>query len=330
MGKQLLERDSLFIKDIRVMDELLQKAQNPPSWTIEEEILRPQESSRIYQAQFSQPICTALQIAIFKFLKRCGIPITAVVGHSSGEIAASYACGALSLREAMLCSYSLGLVTGAQELTGGMAAVGMSSEEVLPYLNENVLVAAENSPKLTTISGPVVELNQVMNNIRKNCSDSFLRRLQVDMAYHSREMHTLSKPYLDLLYAEFNPSTETSRLPRIPMYSTVTGKLVREHLSPEYWVQNLVSPVRYMQAIREILTATPQCVFLEIGPHPQLASPILQICVEANIAANYIPTLIRGVPCEQSLLTTVGKVWQQGIHVDFTVLFPPGPLESET
>jgi acyl transferase domain-containing protein len=52
--------------------------------------MRESESSRIHQPEFSQPICTAIQIALIELLKEVGLEVQAVVGHSSGEIAAAY------------------------------------------------------------------------------------------------------------------------------------------------------------------------------------------------------------------------------------------------
>lgn len=39
--------------------------------------------------EYSQPLCTALQIGLVELLRTFGIAPTAVVGHSSGEIAAA-------------------------------------------------------------------------------------------------------------------------------------------------------------------------------------------------------------------------------------------------
>lgn len=62
--------------------------------------------------EHSQPLCTALQIALFELLKRFNITASAVVGHSSGEIAAAYAAGALSLPLACKIAYFRGQLVG--------------------------------------------------------------------------------------------------------------------------------------------------------------------------------------------------------------------------
>lgn len=54
-----------------------------------EELLNPSDTQRINDPALSQPLCTALQIALVKVLQACGVHAQAVVGHSSGEIAAA-------------------------------------------------------------------------------------------------------------------------------------------------------------------------------------------------------------------------------------------------
>ena len=48
-------------------------------------ILEPAETSQINFASHSQPVCTAIQIALVVLLSEWDITPTAVVGHSSGE-----------------------------------------------------------------------------------------------------------------------------------------------------------------------------------------------------------------------------------------------------
>lgn len=47
------------------------------------------DGDRIGEPELSQPLCTAIQIALVELLRSFGISPIAVVGHSSGEIAAA-------------------------------------------------------------------------------------------------------------------------------------------------------------------------------------------------------------------------------------------------
>jgi malonyl CoA-acyl carrier protein transacylase len=54
-----------------------------------DEMSRSQESSNVDKAEYSQALCTVLQVATVNLLHRFGIRPSAAVGHSSGEIAAA-------------------------------------------------------------------------------------------------------------------------------------------------------------------------------------------------------------------------------------------------
>ncbi len=141
----------------------------------------------ISKAEYSQPICTALQIALVNLLATWGITPSAVVGHSSGEIAASYAAGALTMREAIVTAYYRGYVCKSSQRIGGMAAIGMGKQEVSTYLVEGVQIACENSISSVTLSGDLDVLEKVMAKIKQELPEVLVRKLQVEMAYHSRE-----------------------------------------------------------------------------------------------------------------------------------------------
>lgn len=56
------------------------------AWSIQSELFASVETSQIDSPDISQPVCTALQIALVDLLKSWGINPKSVVGHSSGEI----------------------------------------------------------------------------------------------------------------------------------------------------------------------------------------------------------------------------------------------------
>jgi len=145
------------------------------------------ETSRINVAELSQPLCTALQIALFNKLSAAGIQPAAVVGHSSGEIAGAYAAGAISMEAAIIFAYYRGFVTKQQTLAGAMAAIGLGSQDAARFLCEGVVIACENSPCSTTISGDRDKVIDVVAKIKAELPDVLARQLKVDMAYHSRK-----------------------------------------------------------------------------------------------------------------------------------------------
>lgn len=56
------------------------------TWSLFEELFASKEASRIDSPEFSQPLCTALQLALVDLLRTWAIHPRAVIGHSSGEI----------------------------------------------------------------------------------------------------------------------------------------------------------------------------------------------------------------------------------------------------
>ena len=110
-----------------------------------------------------------------------------MAGHSSGEIAAAYAAGYLSMGEAIVIAYYRGRVMTKQTRQGAMAAIGLGANDVRKYLGEGVVVACENSPNSSTISGDKERVVEAVDAIQAELPDVLARLLKVDMAYHSRE-----------------------------------------------------------------------------------------------------------------------------------------------
>lgn len=57
---------------------------------VPEELLRDERTTRVNDPEFSQPLCTALQIGIADLYASLDVRPSVVVGHSSGEIAAAF------------------------------------------------------------------------------------------------------------------------------------------------------------------------------------------------------------------------------------------------
>ncbi|CAG8961993.1 hypothetical protein HYFRA_00014100 [Hymenoscyphus fraxineus] len=315
MGRELFENYPSFCDDIREMDAVLASCPHPPSWTIEAELLKPQESSSLDKAEFSQPLCTAIQIGIVNFMRSWKVAPRCVVGHSSGEIAAAYSVNAITAKEAILIAYYRGQVTKSKTQPGGMAAVGLGREVVAPYLTTGVVIACENSPESVTISGDSDKLQEVMAALKEAKPEAFVRLLRVEKAYHSHHMKAYGEEYQALLQDKI-----ASRQPTIPMMSSVTGKPITQvgKLDAEYWRSNLESPVLFHTAVNNILNPSMQrSVFLEIGPHAALAGPLRQIFKTSSVNPNYVPTLQRNANATKSLLSAIGHLHCHCYEVDF-------------
>ena len=112
MGKVLIKQSDIFKSVLLECDQALQSLPDKPQWSIIDELSKPSTESRVYQTMFSQPLCTALQLGLVAVWKSWGLVPNAVIGHSSGEIAAAFAAGMISLRDAMVIAYYRGSCLG--------------------------------------------------------------------------------------------------------------------------------------------------------------------------------------------------------------------------
>ncbi|KAI0900051.1 fatty acid synthase S-acetyltransferase [Annulohypoxylon nitens] len=324
MGKELLQSNETFQSTIKTLDQHLKAIIGDSlSYSIEEELLKPARKSRLNNAELSQPLCTAVQIALVDTFQAYGITPTAVVGHSSGEIAGAYAAGALTATEAIIAAHHRGAVTNKQKRAGAMAAIGMGWEDTEKHLIPNVTVACDNSPKSVTISGDLKEVKAVVAAVKKSNRDVLARLLQVDKAYHSYHMAEIGEDYFALIGQQV-----TGNEPTIPFFSSVTGELLngKRNLESKYWRDNLESPVRFREAVTSLLKheVGQNAVFLEVGPHSALAGPLRQIFTEVSSPAPYVAAMARSQNCISSLLTAVGKLHSLNVPINLEAVFPSG------
>jgi acyl transferase domain-containing protein len=99
MGRELISDSEVFQMSISESDKMLKTW--GCTWSLVEELQKDEHSSRLSQSDISQPTSTAVQIALVDLLESLNIRPRTVLGHSSGEIAAAYAAGALSHEVAM-------------------------------------------------------------------------------------------------------------------------------------------------------------------------------------------------------------------------------------
>nr|UPN67568.1 hypothetical protein [Pestalotiopsis sp.] len=325
MGADLMANSPRFLRSIRLLDLALEELHDGPAWSIEDVLLEPAEKSRVGEAEFSQPLCTAIQVAIVQLLEYWGVRPVVTVGHSSGEMAAAYAAGLISAREAITLAYYRGLVTRDVDTKGAMMAVGLGATAVAPYLKgyeDQVIVACHNSPSGVTLSGDADALEKV--RVALVDQGVFARIVLTNgKAYHSHHMTPVSAKYEKLVraakqYTPFDLATPTTA----KMVSSVTNSVIPEmtNLDETYWSRNLRSPVLFNQAVQTIMTAEEFSnvdLLIEIGPHSAMKGPIQQIKTELKASkVEYIPTLLRGTDCAAQLLKVAGELFLRSYPID--------------
>ena len=325
MGKELIEEFPSFRRTIQDLDSVLQTIPNGPSWTLQQALLDPKETSQISHVTRSQPVCTAIQVAYVQLLARWGINPVGVIGHSSGEIGAAYAAGRLTAAQAIIIAYYRGYVVGKSTNTtaGGMMAAGLSKEAADTVIEDLDLVgsintACVNSPESVTISGDASGIEKMLAVLQGR--GVFARKLNTDgRAYHSHHMALIGEEYQGLLEKELTkwsmaPMTEGVRWISSVYAQEMTGKVLAS-----YWRKNLESPVLFSAAV-EGLVKDHELHLVEIGPHSALELPIKQIrskleLTESNM--HYTTALSRGKNAIDCVLSLIGHLYLHGHEVEF-------------
>ena len=322
MGKAVVETFPYARQVLQRLDEALQQLPSAPSWSLLGELTEARTSEHLRQPEFSQPLVTALQLVLLDVLRRWGVEPQSVVGHSSGEIAASCAAGYLSEEDAIKAAFYRGQSAKNRKRDEteavGMLAVGLGADTVNEYLADaqgQVQIACYNSPKSVTLSGAVVSLQLIKDKLVQD--GHFARMLLVDLAYHSKFMTEIGEDYEALLQQNFEPLSR--KYGSVDLFSSVSGQKMSGPADAKYWKDNMVSPVKFDEACREMLSARNAPNFLiELGPSGALAGPFSQINESVGTEgskAQYCPALSRGADSINSLFKIAGELFVAGANI---------------
>ena len=243
-----------------------------------------------------------------------------MVGHSAGEVAAHHLAGLLTFEQAVHVIHHR---AGCQQRTTGMGrmlAVGLGAETLMDHLDgeargrfgREVSVAAINSPFAVTVAGD----GDALAGIARQLDDAevFHRFLPVEVPYHTHYMDLVR----DELYDAF--AGLSSARAAVPLYSTVTGDRLTEYAAgAAYWWQNIRATVLFEPAVRRMLDDG-YTHFVELGPHPVLASSILEAAGTQRVST--IAAQRRNDDDGKTLMSCVGQLYGQGHDVAWDVLHP--------
>ncbi|KAL7787165.1 beta-ketoacyl synthase domain-containing protein [Trichoderma ceciliae] len=327
MGKDLIDLFPWTRSILEELDQVLQAQPDPPEWSLLSELTESRTAKHMRQPDISQTLVTALQICILAVLESWNIKPSSVVGHSSGECAAAYAAGWLDRAGALKAAFYRGRAalnrSAEMEKDVGMLAVGLSVEGVSRFLDEHagsVSIACYNSPNSLTISGKKSALESIAGKVK--AAGHFARMLLVDMAYHSEFMDVTGREYQKLLDTDdqFSPLVGSSS--GVGMFSSVTGIEKDTPADSAYWLANMSSPVRFDDALREMVTKDSPTLLIEIGPSGALAGPVAQVLKSLPNGAEvaYCSSWSRGANAGKSLFDVAGRVFATGGPIDLSLV----------
>jgi acyl transferase domain-containing protein/acyl carrier protein len=320
MGKALLAREPVFAAAIDAWDR---EQGAHVSWRLRDLLEQAVGGEALDRIDVLQPALTGIAMALARQWEHWGVKPAAVLGHSSGEIAAAHVAGVLSLADAVRIACARGAVVRALAPPGAMALVALPADQVEPELasvGRRAAVAGANSPTMTVLSGDVDAIESVVAAF--SARGVFARKLRVEFASHGPHMDALA-PELARRVEGVSPSAS-----RVPFYSTVTPGVVEGNaLTASYWGENLRQPVRFAEAAAAVVAAG-HTTFLEIGPSPVLKLALEEIARAAKQRAHVAISLRRDGDDAAEMLAALGGLFCAGVDVDFAALHPDGRVAA--
>ena len=314
MATQLFGMSPLFRQRIEQLDVLVRRESG---WSMVELIT---DDGRTYDTETAQVTITAIQIALTDLLAAMGARPAAVMGMSMGEIAAAYAAGGISDRDAMIIACHRSRLMGEGEASlpedqlGAMAVVEVDAQDLGEY--PTIEPAVYTAPGMTTVGGPRADVAALVEELEGQ--GKFARLLNVKGAGHTSALD----PILGELAAEI--SAVQPRPLRIPLLSSVdrgrtyqAGEVVHE---PGYFVRCTRQPVWFQDATEAAFGAG-HGTLVEVTPNPVALMGMMATAFAVGRSdAQLLYTLKRKVPADQSLRELLEKLYVAGAPIDFRAL----------
>jgi acyl transferase domain-containing protein/NADPH:quinone reductase-like Zn-dependent oxidoreductase/acyl carrier protein len=319
MGRKLLEESSVFRMAVEEVDALFTQHAD---FSLIETLQNPACEADLERTEVAQPALFAIQVGLVRMFEDRGVSPGGVMGHSVGEVAAAWACGAMSLEQAVWLIHERSFQQGKTKGLGQMTAVALSQVDVERFLKAlpralRPHLAGTNSPNGVTVAGDPKGLAELESLLA--AQGVRFKRLDLDYAFHS--------PVMDPIKADLLTGLEElkSQKGSIPFYSTVTGKKLNgSKLDASYWWKNVRQPVRFEEAVQSAIIAGAS-IFVEVGPHPVLRSYLVECLKDADVAGLVATPMTRTHSTANQFEKSFYQLLLAGIPYDEERLFPERP-----
>lgn len=318
MGKQLYQTSPIFRRIINHCDEILRTYLDKP--LLEVLYSETEGNHLLNETIYTQPALFAIEYALFQLWYSWGIKPTVVMGHSVGEYAAACAAGVFSLEDGLKLISARGRLMQALPKDGKMVSVLTTQqkvESVIEPYGQQVSLAAINGSESIVISGTC----QAIDNVILALEDEEIKTktLSVSHAFHSSLMEPMIAKFEQIAkeVTYFQPHTN--------LISNLTGQMATEEIAtPQYWCRHIRQPVKFAAGMEKMYQQKYQ-IFVEIGPKPILVSMGRQCWPDGIAAGLWLPSLRKGKPEWQQLLSSLGELYVYGIQVNWSS-FNSNPL----
>uniref|UniRef100_A0A7V2ZI69 Amino acid adenylation domain-containing protein n=1 Tax=Ignavibacterium album TaxID=591197 RepID=A0A7V2ZI69_9BACT len=312
MGKGLYDSEPLFRGTIDLCSEILK-----PHLDLDiRDLLFPasvneESAKKLEQTVYTQPALFIIEYALAKLFMSYGIKPNSMIGHSVGDYVAACLSGVFTLEDALfILSRRAKLMQ--QQKPGSMLSVRSNEEEIRKIIDDDIAIAAINSPNLVVLSGETEKIKIFSDKLNELKIEN--RILFTSHAYHSQMMEPAIQPFIE----EFKNIKLNN--PTAPFISSLTGTWITDEQAtdPSFWAAQLRNTVRFSDGIKE-LQKNNNVVFIELGPGRALATMAGQH--KKQIGKQTIITILTQ-PNEDTddltnVLNAVGKLWLTGYKIDW-------------
>jgi acyl transferase domain-containing protein/acyl carrier protein len=264
----------------------------------------------------TQPLIFILQYSLGKFMFSLGVKPNVMIGHSIGEYAAACLSGLFEIDDALKLVLKRGELMEELPL-GVMLSISLPEANAHDYINENIYLAAVNSPNQFVLSGSPEEINTL--ELKLIAQEINYIKLNVSRAFHS----AFSMPIIEAYMAE------VKRIPfkaiTIPFISNISGTLItqEEASSPAYWTKHMSECVRFSDGLKSILYQNDDPMFIEVGAGHTLSNLLKQqnLNFSSRNSVNLLPGSNDRNADALQFYKSLGYLWAQGINIDWKKIY---------
>ncbi|MCA2005554.1 MAG: acyltransferase domain-containing protein, partial [Ignavibacterium sp.] len=220
MGKGLYDSEPLFRGTIDLCSEILK-----PHLDLDiRDLLFPasvneESAKKLEQTVYTQPALFIIEYALAKLFMSYGIKPNSMIGHSVGDYVAACLSGVFTLEDALfILSRRAKLMQ--QQKPGSMLSVRSNEEEIRKIIDDDIAIAAINSPNLVVLSGETEKIKIFSDKLNELKIEN--RILFTSHAYHSQMMEPAIQPFIE----EFKNIKMNN--PTAPFISSLTGTWITD------------------------------------------------------------------------------------------------------
>ncbi|VUC29968.1 unnamed protein product [Clonostachys rosea] len=246
-----------------------------------------------------------------------GLKVSAVIGHSFGELTALVISGSISFRDGLrLVALRASIMASKWSQERGVMLSVLSSREILDELiahigEQEVEIACFNADNSTVLVASAESASRAEHIINTNPRFRGVqyRKLDVSHGFHSRFTEPLLQEILSIA------QTISFRSPDIRL-ETCTSEASGQVLSPTHVVSHTRKPVYFAQAVRRIENRLGPCVWLEAGVDSSIISMVRR-AVKAKDHFFQAVSSEKGRDARNSVGSATANLWVNGADTSF-------------